>query len=160
MRLRKLELAVIGLTLAFVCFLGGYFTGARTAVNVVSVATNDGLAGQTSAKDELITGSDVSDTGSTQTFYRYTGKNGATHTGDTAQGVEPSPSYRDSMGRININLASRNELMDLPGIGSVLAERIIEYRNQNGPFAQIEDLRNVSGIGERRFDTIKDKVTV
>jgi competence protein ComEA len=50
--------------------------------------------------------------------------------------------------------------MDLPGIGPVLAERIFEYRRQNGPFSSIEDIRRVSGIGEKRYEAIQDKITV
>jgi competence protein ComEA len=50
--------------------------------------------------------------------------------------------------------------MDLPGIGSVLASRIVDYRRQHGDFARVEDLRNVSGIGEKRYEAIYDKVTV
>jgi len=69
-------------------------------------------------------------------------------------------SSRDAQGRININTASRSELMDLPGIGSSLSERIVDYRNANGPFRSIEEIRNVSGIGERRFEAIMDKITV
>jgi len=63
-------------------------------------------------------------------------------------------------GKININLASQTELTDLPGIGSVLASRIIDYRRQHGDFVRIEDLRNVSGIGEKRYEAIQDKITI
>jgi len=75
---------------------------------------------------------------------------------------EPPPpaSARDSFGRININIATRTELMDLPGIGPSLSERIVDYRNLHGPFRRIEDIRNVSGIGQQRFDTIRDRITV
>ena len=61
---------------------------------------------------------------------------------------------------ININTASLEELDTLPGIGPSTAQNIIDYRTQNGPFAQIEDIMNVSGIGEGRFNDIKDLITV
>jgi len=67
---------------------------------------------------------------------------------------------KDSDGRININTASQSELMDLTGIGKVTAERIIDYRSKNGPFAKIDDLMKVSGIGQKKYDAIKDKITV
>lgn len=62
--------------------------------------------------------------------------------------------------KININNASKEELMSLPGIGSSKAEDIINYRNQNGPFTQIEDILNVSGIGENVFAQIKENITI
>jgi competence protein ComEA len=61
---------------------------------------------------------------------------------------------------ININTASQFELESLPGIGPTTAEKIIEYREENGPFATIEDIMNVSGIGPGTFERIKDLITV
>ncbi len=60
----------------------------------------------------------------------------------------------------NINLATTIELQELPGIGKVYAERIVEYREANGQFQTIEDIMNVSGIGESTFAKIKDRITV
>ena len=61
---------------------------------------------------------------------------------------------------MNINKATQSELETLPGIGEAMANRIIEYREQNGNFQKIEDLKNVKGIGEAKFDKIKELVTV
>lgn len=61
---------------------------------------------------------------------------------------------------ININRANIMELKELPGIGDVLAGRIIEYRDEKGGFKSIEEIKNVSGIGDKRFSDIKDKVTI
>lgn len=62
--------------------------------------------------------------------------------------------------KININTASLQELDSLPGIGPVTAQRIIDYRNQNGPFKSIEEIKNVSRIGDKIFEQIKDKITI
>jgi len=62
--------------------------------------------------------------------------------------------------KININTANANMLQTLPGIGPVLSERIIEYRNQNGLFGVIDDIKDVSGIGEKKFEGIKDLICV
>ncbi|MDD4801946.1 MAG: ComEA family DNA-binding protein [Syntrophomonas sp.] len=63
-------------------------------------------------------------------------------------------------GKININSADAQELEKLPGIGLVLAERIIEYRTIHGQFKNPEDINEVSGIGDKKFDEIKDLITV
>ena len=62
--------------------------------------------------------------------------------------------------KININTANANTLQTLPGIGPVLSERIIEYRNQNGLFGVIDDIKDVSGIAEKKYEGIKDLICV
>ena len=61
---------------------------------------------------------------------------------------------------ININKANQTELESLSGIGPSLATRIIEYREQNGNFKSIEDIKNVSGIGDNKFENIKSYIKV
>ena len=61
---------------------------------------------------------------------------------------------------ININTATQTELETLPGIGPSLALQIINYRNENGKFSNIEDIKNVSGIGESKFNNIKKYITI
>ena len=63
-------------------------------------------------------------------------------------------------GLININTASAEKLEKLTGIGSSTARKIIKYREENGEFGSIEDIKNVSGIGDSKFDAIKDDITV
>jgi competence protein ComEA len=63
-------------------------------------------------------------------------------------------------GLVNINSASATELETLSGIGEVLAATIVEYRDQNGPFASVDDLLDVSGIGPATLEEIRDQVTV
>ncbi len=61
---------------------------------------------------------------------------------------------------ININTANETELEELPGIGASIAGRIIEYRNKNGKFKSIEDIKNVTGIGDSKFEKIKDLIKI
>jgi len=61
---------------------------------------------------------------------------------------------------VNINTASASELEKLPGIGTVLAGRIAADREANGPFTAIGDIQRVAGIGEAKFDALKDYITV
>ncbi|SFH46491.1 competence protein ComEA [Tindallia magadiensis] len=63
-------------------------------------------------------------------------------------------------GMININTADVKTLETLPGIGPVLAQRIVDYRNQKGEFSHTDDLMNVAGIGEGRYRDISDQITV
>lgn len=60
---------------------------------------------------------------------------------------------------VNINTASSAQLQTLPGIGPATAEKIIRYRDEHGPFQQIEDIMNVAGIGPATFDNIQDLIT-
>jgi len=73
----------------------------------------------------------------------------------------PVPSGSTSGGSlININTASASELETLPGIGPTLAQSVIEHREAHGPFATIEEIMDVRGIGEGLFDEMRDLITV
>lgn len=61
---------------------------------------------------------------------------------------------------VNINKADIEDLLKLPGVGESLAQRIINYREENGKFKNIEDLKNVSGIGEKKFESLKEYIVV
>lgn len=63
-------------------------------------------------------------------------------------------------GIININTASKSELQTLPGIGETIAEHIIDYRTENGGFKSIDDIKNVTRIGEKTFEKLKDKIKI
>lgn len=79
------------------------------------------------------------------------------------QTVAASPQAQgkvQQVAKININTADISQLQKLPGIGPSTAERIVEYRKENGPFKRIEELMNVRGIGQKKFDRIKDQITV
>ena len=63
-------------------------------------------------------------------------------------------------GRININSASAEELMELEGIGETISQRIVDFRAENGPFLTAESIMLVSGIGEKLFNDIADLICV
>lgn len=75
-------------------------------------------------------------------------------------GVESEELEEGGKKKVNINTATQNELDELPGIGPAIAQRIIEYREENGNFQKIEDLQNVKGIGDAKYEEIKESVTV
>jgi len=65
---------------------------------------------------------------------------------------------KEAVEKLNINTASEEGLVKLKHIGPVLAKRIIDYREQYGPFAYLEDLKNVRGIGEKTYEKIKIQI--
>jgi len=72
--------------------------------------------------------------------------------------VIPTESPQSNL--INLNTATQAELQTLPGVGESTAKKIIDYRTKNGKFKQIEDIMNVSGIGEAKFNAIKDNICI
>jgi competence protein ComEA len=78
------------------------------------------------------------------------------------EGVAPAPVTGGAVagGLVNVNSAIATELEELPGIGEVIAQRIIDYRTENGPFATVDELVDVSGIGDAILESIRELVTV
>lgn len=77
---------------------------------------------------------------------------------DTMEYTSTEESSKTS--KININKATINELQNLPGVGSSLAEKIFNYRKENGNFKKIEDLKKVNGIGEKKFEALKEYISL
>ncbi len=77
----------------------------------------------------------------------------------SASTAESSPDIENT-DLVNINTASLEELDSLPGIGPTTAQRIIDYRTENGPFTTIDEIMDVSGIGPSTFDELKNLITV
>ena len=100
-------------------------------------------------EEELITKEIGKNAGETSTG---TGTSSSTDTSTTQNSKTSS--------KVNINTANEKELDTLPGIGETTARKIIEYRNENGKFSSIEDIKNVKGIGESKFEEIRELICV
>ena len=80
--------------------------------------------------------------------------------GSPAQGSSASAEQQSSDGKVSINTADSEELQKIPGVGPVTAENIISYRESNGSFKSIDDIKNVSGIGEKTFEKMKSTIVL
>uniref|UniRef100_UPI002FDFA86B helix-hairpin-helix domain-containing protein n=1 Tax=Ligilactobacillus sp. TaxID=2767921 RepID=UPI002FDFA86B len=87
-------------------------------------------------------------------------ENSMAETTFSAQSQIDSTGQGENDGKINLNTASKEQLMQLTGIGDKKADDIIEYRQQNGNFKTIDELKNVSGIGDKTFEKISSQITV
>ena len=79
---------------------------------------------------------------------------------DSASASQGNNATASNNGKININTADSAALQEIPGVGPATAEKIISYRETNGRFRNKEDLMNVSGIGEKTFEKMKDMITI
>lgn len=144
---------------------GGYLLWRQNRVNNESGMMNNGskiadlelkIASQESRIQEL---ESKPVTSNTQAIEQSS--NGTIDSGAVA-GASSSNSTKSSVpaGKINLNTASSAELDALPGIGTAYAQRIIEYRQSNGGFKSIDEIKNVKGIGDKTFDKLKDLITI
>jgi competence protein ComEA len=75
-------------------------------------------------------------------------------------GAPPPPASGAPAGKVDLNAATVEQLDALPGVGPVTAQRILEWRTRHGRFARVEQLREIEGIGERRFAQLRELVVV
>jgi competence ComEA-like helix-hairpin-helix protein len=78
---------------------------------------------------------------------------------DSVNVVPASITTGEESGKLNINTATKQQLMDLPGIGEVTAKRILKYREETGKFSTLEDLRSIKGISKNKLDRLSPMIT-
>ncbi len=78
----------------------------------------------------------------------------------SSSGVSSATSVRQDNQIINLNTATEDQLDELPGIGETMAKRIIEFRQDKGSFTSVDQLKDIEGIGDKKFERLKDKVAI
>ncbi|MGI6013994.1 MAG: ComEA family DNA-binding protein [Oscillospiraceae bacterium] len=151
MKLRKAEWISIAVTGLFLLGLAGYQIHVRHGNNTVSIMPASDIVSMESEQSTTLnqTASDT-ETVEPDAEEQNTMKSDAMSS-DVATSAE---------GLVDLNTADAEQLKQLPGIGDVLAERIIAYREEHGGFSSIEEIMNVKGIAGGRFAEIKDKICV
>ena len=77
-----------------------------------------------------------------------------------AQNAKSAPSSSGNAEIVNINTATKEQLDTLPGVGPATADKIIEYRQTNGPFQSVEDIKSVRGIGDAKFSKMQSRIRI
>ncbi len=139
MKLTKLERIVLLFTIALVFFVIGFFAGRTTIPGELTLSQ----AEESVPPEETAVVSPTAEQ-----------SDSLSETEETEDPEDPEETELD------LNSATKEQFMSLPGVGDVLAQRIVDYRAEHGEFHSIEELKNVSGIGDKTFQALKDRIKV
>lgn len=143
--MKKAPMILLAVTAAFFCMLLGFFIGRNVTEEYVLLKHPQSSTSTTTTAPATETNTAAANVSAA-----------------TQRPTEPATAATQAQekGKYNLNTATAEQLQELPGIGEVIANRIVSYREVNGGFTAIEDICLVDGIGEKRFEQIKDFITV
>ena len=156
----KAILALAALVLLFSGFTGGFFLGRNTRVGTILTTKT---VYETVPGETVIVMQEVLVTLPPQTTAPPATTDSDAPKATTPKETTPKatkPKEPEVTFPVNINSATTRELEALPGIGEVIAQRIVDYRNTHGSFRSVDDLINVKGIGEKKLADLKPYATV
>ena len=129
-----------------------YITGAVQNPGVIDIPEDSRVIDAINAAGGLTSSADLEAINMAQRV-----KDGQHENDNRIAAKKPTSTRKNSL--VNINTADESELISLPGIGPATAKKIIDYRENNGAFIEIEDIKKVRGIGQSKFENMKDFIT-
>ncbi len=153
------QVAYIGLTLVFVLFIAAVMALVKFRlvhpVNLYVVSEAVSSEAEISLPEEQLAGTGKENF---QKLLNAKSKRAASEGSSASQDSENQDAVAAQ--KVNINTADQETLESLPGIGPALAERILLYRQEHGAFSDIEEIMSVKGIGEKKFEKLRELITV
>jgi comEA protein len=161
MKLSVVEWAVLALTGLFLTFTVGYFTGTQQSGTVTASGTIT-VQTETTPSAEQTAATESAEEAVTETAETVTAAPESTDGTETTEteSTASETALSEATELVNINTADAAALEALPGIGAELAARIVAYREENGLFQFAEDITNVYGIGDGKYASIAEYITV
>lgn len=154
MRITKAEVIAISITGAILLLVVGIFIGRSTVSNAVVVQA------ASPEPSELVETTDSVEISESEIPAVFSVEEPAREVSVQDESLLEVTSQQSDSGKLDINAATALELESLPGIGEVLAQRIVAYREENGSFTAVEELMNVEGIGDKKFEALENLVEV